>query len=283
MRLLPVSVIVTTYNWPEALGRVLQGLCHQNYQRFEVIIADDGSNESTAQVIREFKSKVSFPLLHCWQPDEGFRAAMARNRAVAHATGDYLIFLDGDCIPLPNFVANHRQLAEKGWFVAGNRVLLSQSLTNDALAQLWSLEHWSLPKWGMMSLMGECNRVLPLCSLPLGRMRKLTPLKWQGVKSCNLGLWRRDYIAVNGMDENFTGWGFEDSDLVVRLQKKKIFRKSGKCAVGVLHLWHPFQERDSARDNAHRLQETLASLQCTAAKGIDQYLEGYSCGTHHPS
>lgn len=152
MSLPSVSVIVTTYNWPEALARVLAGLKMQRYKRMEVIIADDGSSDMTAEVIRRYRKESDFSLLHCWQPDEGFRAAMIRNRAVAQASHDYLIFIDGDCIPTPHFVSNHAKLAQVGWLVSGARVLLNQAFTKEVLNRELTIEQWSSGQWLMAGI-----------------------------------------------------------------------------------------------------------------------------------
>lgn len=267
-----VSVIVTTYNWPQALERVLKGLSLQTYPRCEVIVADDGSKDETASLIRSFKNNYPFPLIHCWQPDEGFRAAMVRNKAVAKARGDYIIFLDGDCVPLPSFVANHVKLAKQHWFVAGNRILLSQTFTNQVFAQQLSIEEWTLKDWYVAKITHKCNRFLPFLKLPLGKLRTLFSQKWEGAKTCNLALWKNDYIAVNGLDENFEGWGFEDSDLIIRLQRNGILRLFGQFAVPVLHLWHPTHEKAKINENKNRLEITLQSQHVKADKGIEQYL-----------
>lgn len=277
MSLPSVSVIVTTYNWPQALARVLAGLKLQRYKRMEVIIADDGSSDATAEVIRHYRKDCDFPLSHCWQPDEGFRAAMIRNRAVAKASHDYIIFIDGDCIPMPHFVHNHAKLAQKGWLVSGARILLSDPFTKEVLSRELAIEQWSHQKWLMAGFSRKCNRFCPTLKLPLGKLRDFSPYRWQGVKTCNLGLWREDFIAVNGLDENFTGWGFEDSDLVIRLQRKGIKKKFGKYAVEVLHLWHPSQDRSRVEANAKRLQKTLECSQVRADKGIEQYINYDNC------
>lgn len=251
---------MTTYNWPKALDRVLCALNDQDYPFFEVIIADDGSKDETADLISSWQSRFSHPLIHCWQSDEGFRAAMSRNRAVARATNEYLIFLDGDCIVLPHFISRHVQLAEKGWFVAGNRVLLNKAVTDHILDNNLYPHHWGHLKW------------LKAYHLPLGPLRKATPLKWQGAKTCNLGMWKDDFLAVNGFDEEFEGWGFEDSDCVIRLQRAKVFHKSGRYATAVLHLWHPSASRQQEEKNKKRLLQTKESSIIQAAKGVEQYL-----------
>jgi len=269
---LGISVIVTTYNWPGALDRVLSGLHLQDYRSFEVIIADDGSKEDTGQIIQAWQQRASFVIKHCWHPDEGFRAAMIRNRAAALAQFDYLVFLDGDCVPLTHFVRNHANLAEEGYFVAGNRLLLEQQFTQKILSQKMAIEQYTSKQWAMATLKRECNRFLPLLTLPLGPLRKLTPFQWKGVKTCNLGLWKDDYIHVNGLDEQYVGWGFEDSDLIVRLQRANVKRKSGKFATGVIHLWHKEQSRNQVTDNAYRLAQTLQNKEIKAKKGFDQYV-----------
>ena len=272
MSLPSVSVIVTTYNWHQALDRVISALCAQNYSNYEIIIADDGSTDTTAEIVREWQTKTPIKIVHCWQVDDGFRAAMIRNRAVALAKNDFIIFLDGDCIPLPNFIRSHAKLAEQGWFIAGNRVLLNQEWTQEVLSKKMPVHHFSIFQWIMGRLKGQCNRLPLKCALPLGPFRKLSSHVWQGAKTCNLGLWRQDFIKINGLDEAFEGWGFEDSDLVVRLQRAQVLRKSGKWAATVIHLWHPTNERNSVQDNAQRLQQTLQSNKIKAMEGIDQYL-----------
>ena len=123
------SIIVSTYNRPDALELVLLRLDEQTIDAFEVVVADDGSTAETAEVIERLKGRVRYVLKHVWQEDSGFRAARARNVAVLQSKGDYLLFLDGDCLPLPDFVETHRWLSERGWWVRGNRVDLVADLT----------------------------------------------------------------------------------------------------------------------------------------------------------
>lgn len=268
-----LSIIVTTYNWPSALNGVLAGLAAQTYAAIEVIVADDGSRDDTKALIESWQSRVPFVLKHCWQPDDGFRAAQIRNKAVAMAQHEYIVFLDGDCIPRPDFAKRHALLAEKGWFVAGNRLLLSKSFTEKNLCLNQPKVHqYDLSQWLLARFTGGCNRWLTLLSLPLGQWRKCMRYRWQGVKTCNLGVWREDFIRVNGFDEDFTGWGFEDSDLVIRLLRLGILRKQGKCALTVIHLWHPEQSRSQIQKNQVLLDKTLMSDHIQAPVGVAQYL-----------
>ena len=130
-----ISVIVTTYNREDALEAVLRSLMRQTDPDFEVVVADDGSRPATADLIAAWRPKLGHPLAHVWHEDRGFRAAEIRNRAILASHGAYCIFLDGDCIARPDFVATHRRLAEPGWFVTGNRILLSRELTANICAK----------------------------------------------------------------------------------------------------------------------------------------------------
>lgn len=272
--MISTSIIITTYNWPQALALVLKALNNQS-SGIEVIIADDGSNEDTSQLLTKIQTELDFPLQHIWQPDDGFQAAKIRNKAVAHAKGDYLIFLDGDCIPTQHFIRKHLQLAERGWLVAGNRVLLNQTFSQRVIRERIPVHTWNFKKWFQTRLKRDCNRILPMFSLPIQLpLRKLKSQIWQGVKTCNLALWKEDFIAVNGFDESYVGWGYEDSDLTIRLLKNGVRRKEGRYAVPVVHLWHLEQDRSFRAQNKMQLQKNLLDAHIKAELGINQYLKG---------
>jgi glycosyltransferase involved in cell wall biosynthesis len=267
-----ISVIVTTYNRPDALRAVLTGLFAQLDRDFEVLVADDGSREDTRRLVESMARDAPVPVRHVWQEDRGFRAGAARNRAAAAAGGAYLIFLDGDCIPRPDWIARHRALAERGRMVAGNRILLSERFTQQVLTSGEPIHAWSLGRWRLAQFAGHINRTLPLRRLPLGSLRRLGARRWQRVRTCNLGVWADDFRAVNGFDESFEGWGFEDSDLAVRLLNHGVLRKEGAFATGVLHLWHRENDRAREGENRNRLQRRIASRETHATVGLDRYL-----------
>lgn len=268
-----VSVILTTYNRPDALTAVLAGLAAQTDRYFEVVIADDGSGDPTLHAIGVARAAFPVPLSHVWQEDAGFRAAAARNRAVAQAQGDYLVFLDGDCIPRPDFIARHRKLAEAGWFVAGNRILLSAELTARILASAAPAHRRSMLGWLGMRAKRGINRWLPLLHLPGQAWRKTAPERWRGARTCNMAVWRRDFVAVNGFDEAYAGWGHEDADLAIRLIRAGIRRKDGRYATAVFHLWHRESDRSALPENERRLVAILAATHTRAQLGLDQYTQ----------
>ena len=266
-----LSVIVTTYNRPDALRAALGGLLAQQDREFEILVADDGSRADTRELVEATAREAPVALRHVWQEDRGFRAGAARNRAAAMARGEYLIFLDGDCVPRPDWIAQHRALAERGWMLAGNRILLSEPFTRLVLASGTPIHAWTEAQWKAAEARGDINRTQPLKTYSLGPLRKLAARRWQRVRTCNLGVWLRDFRAVNGFDETFEGWGFEDSDLAVRLINHGTRRKEGAFATGVLHLWHRENDRRSEGVNWERLQRRITTREVLAETGLDRY------------
>ena len=262
------SVIVTTYNREDALEAVLRSLARQTEQDFEVVVADDGSTAATAEVIDAWKGKVGRRLEHVWHDNRGFRAAEIRNRAILASRGTYCIFLDGDCIARPDFVGTHRRLAEPGCFVTGNRILLSRELTARVLREGLTPESWSFGRWLAQRLRGRVNRLSGLLPLPLGPLRRLRRHAWRGARSCNLAVWRSDLDRVDGFDADYSGWGREDSDVIVRLLRACVRRKDGVFATGVLHLWHPDAGRDQLAANERKLSDIIASDNIRARRGL---------------
>jgi glycosyltransferase involved in cell wall biosynthesis len=268
-----ISVIVTTWNREDALDAVLRSLSVQTDRDFEVIVADDGSGEATAKLITEWVPKLGRPLKHVWQEHRGFRAAEIRNRAILASEGAYCIFLDGDCIARPGFIATHRQLSEPDWFVTGNRILMSEHLTATILRDKLDPETWSYREWARERGRGGINRTVPLMRLPLGPLRKLRWCAWRGARSCNLAVWRSDLDRIDGFDCAYEGWGREDSDLLVRLLHAGTRRKDGVFATGVLHLWHPTADRSWLPDNDRKLDDVRAGGRVIAERGMSTMRE----------
>lgn len=265
-----ISLVVTTYNRPDALQAVLEGCFAQSDRQFEIIVTDDGSRTETRDCIAALQARSPVALKHVWQADQGFRAAAARNKGVLASSGDYIIFLDGDCIPQKNFIARHRKLAADGYLVSGSRILLSPRLTTEVLAQKVHLQE--LPVWRQLTyrLSGDTNKFLQLLTTLPDFARTRNRFSWRRIKSCNLGVWRADLDRVNGFDESFTGWGHEDSDLVVRLFNAGVMRKDGAFATEVFHLWHREFTRDQESSNRQLVLQRAADKTVRAVHGLDE-------------
>ena len=273
-----VSVVVTTYNRSDALVAVLAGLSRQTDLNFEVIVADDGSrNEHTDTVLASPEANhLAGHLAHCkgfthiWHPDTGFTAGKARNRGVAAARGNYLVFLDGDCVPEIDFIALHRRLAQPACFVNGSRILLSPRWTQKCLDGSENIIGRSGFYWAQRWLCKDVNRLIGVLRLPDGNYRVKPGFEWKGIRSCNMAVWRSDFEMVDGFDESFVGWGHEDADLVLRLHHAGILRKNGFCATEVFHLWHPEASRQQESANAMRVRERSKGNQTRADLGYAQ-------------
>ncbi len=246
-----ISVLLATYNWPQALALSLQSLRGQIDLNFEIIIVDDGSRDETRQIISQFQTEFPVPIRHLWQEDLGFRKSRILNQGIAQAHGDYLVFLDGDCITQPDFIAQHRNLAAPKHLVTGSRILCDEKFTNFLIAsgQWAGLSSWQVLEW---RLHRKINKCLPLfIKVPDNSFRVYSKFVWRRIKGCNMACWKCDAQAIGGFDEKLVGWGHEDADFVFRLQNhQKVLRKSGAFATEIFHLWHPQGDRTLAERNA---------------------------------
>ena len=266
-----ISVIVSTYNQPRPLSSVLASLGDQSHRRFEVLVADDGSEDRTRSVVEAFRAGASIPVRYVWQEDRGFRLAAARNRAAAAAAdSEYLVFIDGDCAVQPDYVRRHARLAERGFYVKGSRVNLSEELTRRVLRDDLPIHSWPVRRWFSLWRQGEISRFAPFVRLPLGPFRKLSPRQVKGTLGCNLAMWRADFLAVNGFNEAFEGYGFEDWEIAIRLLRYGVNRKNGRYAVPVLHLWH--ESHPAVPENEEIWETQLRSGATRAERGVDRYL-----------
>jgi glycosyltransferase involved in cell wall biosynthesis len=263
-----ISLVITTYNRPDALIAVVEACFAQDDQGFEIIIADDGSGHNTQQAVAALRARSPLPLRHVWQEDLGFRAARARNLGTLDADGDYIIFLDGDCVPQRNFISQHRKLAQRGYLVQGSRILLNEQATTRVLGQHLDLHRLGAGEKLAWRGRGELNKVLPLLMTFPDVGRTSRRFTWRRIKSCNLAVWRADLELVNGFDESFLGWGHEDSDLVVRLFNAGVMRKDGAYATEVFHLWHKENARDKATSNHATVLRRAADRTIRAVKGL---------------
>lgn len=265
-----ITVVITTYNRSEALVPVLAALAAQDDKGFEVVVADDGSTQTHQDTIEASAHSLGLSITHIWHPDVGFTASRVRNLGVANARGDYIVMLDGDCVPETDFIRRHRQLSEPGYFVNGSRVMLSERLTQAALAGTTRLHGHGPGFWLRLRAAGDASKLGGLLRLPDWAMRQQAAFVWKGIRSCNMGVWKQDYVAVDGFDESFVGWGHEDADFVLRLHNAGIKRKNGFAATEVYHLWHRQASRTSESRNAATVRERMQSAQVLPTIGYKE-------------
>ncbi|MBL1353057.1 MAG: glycosyltransferase [Zetaproteobacteria bacterium] len=260
-----MAVVISTYNNPDYLNLVLQAYEQQTDKKFHIYIADDGSSEATQGLIKTFQMRALVNIQHIWHEDVGFRKARIHNLVFQQLKEGYVILTDGDCIPMPEMVAVHRQFSEKGVLMSGSRILLSQSWTQQLLQRgKFSTIH----PWMSFSLRWhqKINRCLPLW---IPTHTSSLSQKLSGIHGCHIALYREDLLRVNGYDESFEGWGREDSDLIARLFHAGVMRKNLR-GTPVLHLWHEENSRHHLEDNDVILQQCLSEKRQRAIQGIDE-------------
>jgi len=262
------SLIITTYNWPDALDLSLRSALAQSDLPLEIIVADDGSTVETEALVDHFRSTARIPVLHSWQDDKGYRLAASRNRAIAGAKGDYIVIADGDMVLHRDFIFDHRRLARKGSFIQGSRVLLSPENT----AQRFATKQIGLSFFEQ----GLGNRKNALRQPLLSGLIAVRNRSLKGIRGCNISFFREDCIRVNGFNEDFTGWGREDSEFASRMINSGVLRRNIRFSAIACHLWHTEQTRNTLSDNDRLLEQAIAGGLKTCRNGIDQYLNPVS-------
>lgn len=258
------SLIVSSYNQPRQLECVLRSLQRQTELPAAVVIADDGSGPETAARIEALAPALSFPVTHVWQEHQGFRKTIILNEAISRTDSEYVILLDGDCVPTRRFVEDHLRLAEDGCFVQGRRAFIAEPAVDGFLDGKCTIR--SLVMRGKVSGLSKAIR------LPSPIIRRDTGQR--GLIGCNLGIWRRDLDAINGFDESFTGWGGEDSDLGNRLYNHGCKRKFVYGRAIIFHLNHPKLSRERFPANLEKLEHTRATGKVRCEIGLDSHPGG---------
>jgi glycosyltransferase involved in cell wall biosynthesis len=259
------SLLIATYNWPQALELCLVSVLRQVVLPSEVIIADDGSRQETRSLIEAFQARFPVPMKHIWHPDEGFRLGHIRNKSMAAASGDYLIQVDGDMVLHPLFVKDHLNAARPGHFIGGSRALLDEPRSKELIFKK-SLSVSAFEK-------GVHNKFNALHAPAIARLIELFK-KEKGLynlRGCNMSFWKKDIVAVNGYNEEISGWGREDTELVLRFYNSGLQRVYFKLQGIVYHLYHKEKDRDRLALNDSIVKMTAEKKLTWCEKGINQY------------
>ena len=258
------TLIVTTFNWPAALDLTLKSIARQTVAPEEVIVADDGSGAETAEVVKRWKDRIAAPVQHLWQPHEGFRLARSRNRAIAAATGDYLIIVDGDMVLHRHFVADHLNAARPGSFIQGVR-LLTEAEAADRMLREGSLDLHVFSR-------GIRRRRHAVRNLALSRLLFWERMGQSAIRGCNQAYWKSDLLHVNGFNEAFVGWGREDNEIAARLYNVGIRRRNLKFQALAIHLHHPSRHPQGANPNDAILHQAIERGETWCRQGLDRHL-----------
>lgn len=265
-----VTLIISTYRRPDALGACLASIIPMSRRPDEIIIADDGSDkEETLGVVRRYSRLLAMNIKLAWHEDKGFRLAKIRNRAIAASTCDYIIQVDGDEVMHPDFIADHLRWAKRGYFTKGTRVMIGEELTREICNRKEDALPKLTPRMPGLTDSFKGYRIRPLAWWFANFFKQRVYYALGG----NMAFWRDDLMAINGYNESFEGWGREDDDIAHRLGRHGLLKRDLRFTAVCYHLWHPENKRSSveANDAILKEQDRLGIIRCK--KGVDHYLK----------
>lgn len=227
-----ISVVTTVYKQLDNLYLILLGLDKQVFKDFELVVAEDDDATETKQFLEKVRHEFNFPIKHVFQKDEGFLRTKILNKAIQAASGEYMVFLDGDCIPHKLFLGSYDRYLNHSTICFGRRVYLNENFSK------------KLNKTKDISLLTPFN-ILLNCS----HLENAFYWFWdhpeenseRKIVGCNWGCSKQSLFDINGFDEDYVGWGCEDKDTDWRLRvsNKYTFLNIKHKAI-IYHLYHPF-------------------------------------------
>lgn len=265
-----VSLILATYEMPRHLEMVLTALANQSFQDFEILLTDDGSGEDTHSIIQRFRSRIPGGITHYWQENRGFRKCRILNEAIRNSRGEICVFLDGDCVPHRDFIADHWNTRKRGTFGAGRRVELSRAVSESLTSKdvengLFNSPSMKLLKDHFFGETENWNRTIRWGRLlPIRKILRLDRI--DDMKGCNFSLFRDDLFAINGFDEGYEGYGREDTDVEIRLRNLGLYIRSMKGIALQFHVWH--ERRGFTPVNDALLEQARHTKRIRCEKGI---------------
>jgi glycosyltransferase involved in cell wall biosynthesis len=266
MRTSSSSLIISTYNWPDALKLCLLSVAEQSVLPDEVIVADDGSTTQTAELIEAFRATFPVKLIHVWHEDDGFRLAKIRNKAIAASSCDYIIQIDGDLILHKHFIKDHLKVRKQGNFVAGGRVLLNKHLSDRMLQQ--KIARIGVFESGQRNILNRfrINWLSRLMTYKYGNQDIFS------LRGCNMAFWKEDLVHVNGYNEVFHAWGLEDSEIASRLIYSGLKKRTLKFGGIGFHIFHPEADRSRFQEAQYYLLESVKRRIVYCELGLNQYI-----------
>ncbi len=258
-----IDVVLSTYSWPEALELTLCGFAQQTLKDFRIIIADDGSNETTRKLVDRISQQTNLEIIHCWQEDKGFRKARILNKAVQLSNAKQIIFTDQDTIPHIDFVNAHSKRFVKGGVLVGGYIRLTREYTEKLTTEKVADHDYltQLTKKSQNELLWKHIKSIFYIFNPLHNHRP-------SIMGLNFSIDRQAFLKINGYDINYEGWGQEDSDLANRLWKARIPFRSFWNACLAFHQWHPQNPSKNLQINRSYYKRKKVPIFCQ--KGILQ-------------
>tara|TARA_Y100001960_G_scaffold333984_1_gene443130 strand:+ start:12763 stop:13560 length:798 start_codon:yes stop_codon:yes gene_type:complete len=260
-----VALLISTYKSPMVLDIILESVIGQTKYLDEIIIAEDDDSKNTYECFLKWKRKFKNKIFHYQQKDLGFRKSLILNKALFSSKSDYIIQIDGDCIPDSNFIHDHISNAKKGFYLFGTRVHIKKKYVIDVI------KNRSINFSFFSKKINKRFRTIraPFLSFLFTERNKISS-KFRG---CNTSFWKKDFIDINGYDNNFKGWGREDSDLMIRMHNYGIKGKRLKFAGVVYHLDHDEKDKSNFYKNDLMQKQTIKLNKIKASNGLSQLID----------
>ena len=269
------SVIFTTYNHPKWLEKTLWGFGAQTWRDFEIVVADDGSGPETREIIERARREIDIPIQHVWQEDDGFQKCRILNKAIIASRGEYLIFTDGDCIPHPDFVRNHVELAEPNTMLSGGYFKLPLDVSRAITREDIERGDCTRPGWLLRHGVPFTPKIAKLWSHPVGGAildaLTITRATWNGHSSST---WKEHIVATNGFDERMQ-YGGQDREFGERLVNMGIKTKQVRYRCSCVHLEHGrgYARPESIEKNREIRRQTRRQRATRTDFGIDSHAD----------
>ena len=262
-----ISLLISTYNWPEALNTCLRSAINQSEVPDEIIITDDGSKKETRTLIENYQKKTDIPIIHEWQENNGFRLARVRNLGIARAKYPYLVIIDGDLVLHKHYIKDQKRNARFNFFIQGTRVITPPEMKDQILKdETFQFSLFAKNIKNRKNLI-HSNFLSEIASYNTKSMTSI-----RGIRGCNMSFWKQDLITVNGFNENFEGWGREDTELVARLFNAGMGRRNVKFNCLTAHIYHNERNKENVGKNHKLYLEAEKNKTITCDKGLDQHL-----------
>lgn len=262
-----IALLITTYNWTEALNLVLMSVQNQSRYPDEILIADDGSTEDTKILIDSFRDKIPVPIKHIWQEDKGFRKTKILNKTIIQSEADYIIQVDGDCILHRKFVEDHINNISPNTFLYGARANITSNTVEKVIAN--NIIHFK-PFSKLLKKKTRSWRI-PI----LSRLYK-PQSQFGSIRGCNMSYWKKDFIDINGYNEDMEGWGGEDIEFAVRLLSNKINSRRLRYLGIMYHIYHKPSDNDNISLNDSVYQSAVIGKSSWCNNGVNKYLKTYN-------
>jgi len=257
-----ISLLISTYNWKEALTLCLRSAFAQTIKPDEIVIADDGSREDTRELIDCMRKETEIPIVHVWHKDLGFRKTTILNKAIKKITSQYIVQIDGDIVMDKNFISDHLELVERGYFVCGSRVGLSPTITKHFFHK--AQYHPYFFQLGFMYMLNSIRSR----TIRHYMEKRYFPKDIERLRGCNMAFWKEDLLRVNGYNENMNGWGQEDTEIAYRLIHSGVKKKFLKGGGIEYHLYHKPVSKENLSHHNKILQEVIDKKIAWCENGI---------------